>query len=57
MDNFRTATGAPSKKKKGPSCPLEGSPEHPPYKNKQEKKHYYGISDKKPKYERMERIK
>ena len=53
MDQFRTATKAPSKNKKVPSCPLEGSPEHPPYKNKQEKKHSYGNSEKKSRYEWM----
>ena len=55
MDNFRTATKAPSKIKKVPSCPLEGSPEHPPYKNKQYKKHSYGNSEKSI-YPDMERI-
>jgi len=40
MDDFRSATRAPSKKKKVLSCPLEVPPEHPLYKYKQENKHY-----------------
>ncbi len=56
MDDYRPAIKAPSKNKRVSPCQLEGSPERPPYNNKQKNNHSIGKMEKKSNYQDMERL-